>query len=56
VENARRRTETIIEKAQQQAQQVRTDVTSEAQRVLESRVARSPSRSAGRWSRSGRRW
>jgi cell division septum initiation protein DivIVA len=35
VENARRRMETIIEKAHQQAGQMRADVTNEAQRVLE---------------------
>ena len=35
VENGRRRMETILEKAQQQAGQVRADVTNEAQRVLE---------------------
>jgi DivIVA domain-containing protein len=35
VENARRRSDTIIEKAQQQAEQMRTEVTAEAQRVLE---------------------
>jgi DivIVA domain-containing protein len=35
VENARRRSDTIIEKAQQQAEQLRTEVTNEAQRVLE---------------------
>jgi DivIVA domain-containing protein len=35
VENARRRSETIIEKAQQQAEEMRAEVTAEAQRVLE---------------------
>jgi len=35
VENGRRRAETIVEKAQQQAEQLRADVTSEAQKVLE---------------------
>ena len=35
VENARRRSDTIIEKAQQQAEQLRDEVTAEAQRVLE---------------------
>jgi cell division septum initiation protein DivIVA len=35
VENARRRSDTIIDKAQQQAEQMRADVTAEAQRVLE---------------------
>jgi F-type H+-transporting ATPase subunit b len=35
VENGRRRSETIIEKAQQQAEQLRAEVTAEAQRVLE---------------------
>ena len=35
VEGARRRSDTIIEKAQQQAEQLRADVTAEAQRVLE---------------------
>jgi len=35
VENARRRSDTIIEKAQQQAEQMRTEVTNEAQKVLE---------------------
>jgi DivIVA domain-containing protein len=35
VENARRRSDTIIEKAQQQAEQLRTEVTNEAQKVLE---------------------
>jgi DivIVA domain-containing protein len=35
VENARRRSDTIIEKAQQQAEQMRDDVTAEAQKVLE---------------------
>ena len=35
VENARRRSDTIIEKAQQQAEQLRAEVTAEAQRVLE---------------------
>ena len=35
VENARRRSDTIIEKAQQQAEQLRDEVTNEAQRVLE---------------------
>ena len=35
VENARRRSDTIIEKAQQQAEQMRADVTAEAQKVLE---------------------
>src|SRR5829696_7812735 len=35
VENARRRADTIIEKAQQQAEQVRGDVEGEAQKALE---------------------
>jgi vacuolar-type H+-ATPase subunit H len=35
VENARRRSDTIIEKAQQQAEQMRADVATEAQKVLE---------------------
>jgi vacuolar-type H+-ATPase subunit H len=35
VENARRRSDTIIEKAHQQAEQLRDDVTAEAQKVLE---------------------
>ncbi len=35
VENARRRSDTILEKAQQQAEQLRADVTAEAQKVLE---------------------
>jgi DivIVA domain-containing protein len=35
VENARRRSDTIIEKAQQQVEQMRADVTAEAQKVLE---------------------
>src|SRR5215213_4482059 len=35
VENGRRRADTIIEKAQQQAGQMRDEVTAEAQRVLE---------------------
>jgi len=35
VENGRRRADTIIQKAQQQAEQLRADVTTEAQRVLE---------------------
>ena len=35
VENARRRSDTIIEKAHQQAEQMRNDVTAEAQKVLE---------------------
>jgi hypothetical protein len=35
MENARRRAETIIEQAQQQAEQLRADVTDEAQKVLE---------------------
>jgi DivIVA domain-containing protein len=35
VENARRRSDTIIEKAQQQAEQLRDEVTNEAQKVLE---------------------
>ena len=35
VENARRRAETIIEKAQQQAEQIRADVENEAQKALE---------------------
>jgi hypothetical protein len=35
VENARRRADTIIEKAQQQVEQMRADVTTEAQNVLE---------------------
>jgi DivIVA domain-containing protein len=35
VENARRRSDTIIEKAHQQAEQLRDEVTAEAQRVLE---------------------
>ena len=45
VENGRRRADTIIEKAQQQAEQLRDEVTAEAQRVL-SRLGRWPSRSA----------
>jgi DivIVA domain-containing protein len=35
VENARHRSDTIIEKAHQQAEQLRAEVTAEAQRVLE---------------------
>jgi DivIVA domain-containing protein len=35
VDNARRRSDTIIEKAHQQAEQMRADVTAEAQKVLE---------------------
>jgi DivIVA domain-containing protein len=35
VENARRRSDTIIEKAHQQAEQMRDEVTAEAQKVLE---------------------
>ncbi len=35
MENGRRRAETIVNKAQQQAEQLRAEVTNEAQRVLE---------------------
>jgi DivIVA domain-containing protein len=53
VERARQRTDNIVHKAQTQAQQLRAEVTGEAQRRRR-RHASSPTRFAGKPSRSGR--